>query len=664
MPSSNLITSDAYLQAHKDTIEERMERRKNAKERLLGQNYQTLSDYACGYLFFGLHKQENSWIFREWAPHATQIYLVGDFSHWQIQEKFALQNYGDHWEIELPLADLEHGQHYHLLVRWHGGEGRRIPAWAQRVVQDPGTLLFSAQIWQPEQTYEWKNKNFAGLEEPPLIYEAHVGMATEEEKVGSFVEFQHNVLPQIVAGGYNAIQLMAVQEHPYYGSFGYHVSNFFAPSFRFGTPEELKALIDAIHGHGLAVIMDIVHSHAVRNENEGLSLFDGSEYQYFHAGARGYHEAWDSRCFDYGKTEVLHFLLSNCKYWIEEFGFDGFRFDGVTSMLYTHHGLGCDFTNYEQYYDGTQDEDAIVYLGLANELIHEVKANALTIAEEMSGMPGIAAPSEIGGFGFDYRLAMGGPDYWIKVIKERKDEDWHMGDIYYELSRKRADEKTIHYVESHDQALVGDKTIIFRLVDSDMYWDMHVQHQNIKVDRGIALHKMLRLLTLSLAGGGYLNFMGNEFGHPEWIDFPREGNGWSYKYARRQWSLAKDPMLKYHYLLQFDRQLIQLFRQKKILQDTETHLYWEHNSDQVLFFMRGNHLFVCNFHPAESYTNYMVAVPAGEYKIVLSSDSMSIGGFGRIDDSISYFCQKHGYDKEEKISLYLPNRSAFVLEKV
>ena len=500
-----------------------------------------------------------------------------------------------------------------------------------------------------------------------MIYECHIGMGTNEEKVGSYKEFRKNVLPRVVKDGYNAIQIMAIQEHPYYGSFGYHVSSFFAASSRFGTPDELKQLIDEAHEQGIAVIMDIVHSHAVKNEVEGLGRFDGSYNLYFHGDGQREHPAWDSLCFDYGKNEVLHFLLSNCKFWMEEYKFDGFRFDGVTSMLYYSHGLGEAFCNYGDYYNGHQDGDAIAYLTLANKLIHEVNKNAITIAEEVSGMPGLAAKIEDGGYGFDYRMAMNIPDFWIKTIKEKKDEDWHPSAIWWETTNRRADEKTISYAESHDQALVGDKTIIFRLIDADMYWHMQKDDHNFMVERGIALHKMIRLVTASTINGGYLNFMGNEFGHPEWIDFPREGNGWSYKYARRQWDLVDNMDLKYHYLGDFDREMVELIRSVKNFQDTPIQKVWDNDGDQILAYMRKDLVFVFNFSPNKSFTDYGFLTPKGEYEVVLNTDDPKFGGFGLNDDSVHHFTlfdPLYKKEKKEWLKLYIPARSAMVLRKV
>lgn len=620
----------------------------------------SLKDLANNYLYYGLFKTKKHWIFRENAPNATQIFLMGDFSYWQPMEQYALHPIGNgDWEIELPLSFLKHGSLYKLWMVWNGGADERLPSHVQRVVQDEITKVYSAQVWEPSNPYVWKNMQPA-TPEHPIIYEAHIGMSSQNEEMSTYWRFKENVLPRIKKLGYNTIQLMAIQEHPYYGSFGYQVANFYAPSARFGTPEELMELIDTAHGLGIFVILDVVHSHSVSNTKEGLSLFDGSDHLYFHSGEKGYHPVWDSRCFNYGKNNVLMFLLSNLKYWLETFKFDGFRFDGVTSMSYWNHGIGVDFVDYKQYFDGNVDEDALVYLTLANKLIKEVNPNTFTVAEDVSGMPGMAFPVEKGGIGFDFRMSMGIADYWGKLIKESADEQWLPGDIYFRLTNKRKEEQTVSYAESHDQAMVGDKTIIFRLIDKEMYTGMAIMSQNLLVDRGIALHKLIRLLTLSLSQGGYLNFMGNEFGHPEWIDFPREGNNWSFKYARRQWNLADDDTLKYKYLNAFDAAMIHFVEQYKILDDSPNVIVQD-NATQVLAYLRNSAMFVYNLNPANSYTDYELYAPEGEYKIGINSDAEIFGGFGNIDETVTYRTFfKNGVPH---LRLYLPARTGFVLRR-
>ncbi len=655
------VRKDPYLMPHAQTITGRLRKAYN-KEKSLIAGAGNLSSFAMGHHYFGLHRTENHWVMREWAPNATELFLLGPFNNWHPDGAYAFTAIGDgNWEIMLPLETLKHNDLYKLHMRWNGGSGDRIPAWANRVVQDPHTLVFSAQVWDPPQPYVWKHNVPDEAPETPMVYEAHAGMATEEYRVGTWEEFRLHVLPRIHRAGYNTIQLMAVQEHPFYGSFGYHVSNYFAPSSRFGTPEELKALIDDAHGLGIRVIMDIVHSHAVKNEVEGISRYDGTYYQFFHDGPRGEHPAWDSRCFDYGKDRVLHFLLSNCRYWLEEFRFDGFRFDGVTSMIYLDHGLGSDFMSYDQYFNLNQDEDAIVYLFLANKLIHEYNPAAVTVAEEMSGMPGLAASEALGGIGFDYRLAMGVPDYWIKTIKEKKVDFWHVGDIFYNLKGKRPEERTIHYAESHDQALVGDKSIIFWLMDKEMYVNMHKDRPNLVVENGMALHKMIRLITLATAGNGYLNFMGNEFGHPEWIDFPNAHNNWSYHYARRQWSLMDNPELRFHYLAAFDREMVRIFIENLLLNQADIPLYKEHISDQVLVFGRGSFIFAFNFSPFRSYTDFPVIVPAGRYRMILNTDNTAFGGHGRVDESVEYQTAGDTDALQGEMKVYIPALTGFVM---
>ena len=657
------LLDDACLTPYEGEVRGRAERADERAGRLMA-GTSALHEAARRHFYFGLHRIRGGWVFREWAPNATGMFLVGDFNGWRKDKDYEVFRIPgtDVWERHFPAGKLKHLDRYHLLMEWEGGSGERIPAYARYVTQDEETKLFSSCVWQPRREYKMKNPS-PRRPKTPLIYEAHIGMAGEEARVHTYAEFKDEVLPRIKRLGYNTVQLMGIMEHPYYGSFGYHVSSFFAPSSRFGTPDELKALIDAAHGMGISVIMDLVHSHAVANERDGLSRFDGTLWQYFHAGARGVHPAWGSRCFDYGKDEVVLFLLSNCRYWLEEFGFDGFRFDGVTSMLFHDHGLGVAFTDYSKYFCGSVDEDAWAYLRLANRVIHETKKDALTIAEDVSGLPGVAAPQSDCGIGFDYRMAMGEPDYWFKLAEKVPDDDWPMGGLFYALTDKRSEEKVVSYVESHDQALVGGKTFFFQLVDSEIYWGMRRDQENLAIERGIALHKMARLATFALNGGAYLNFMGNEFGHPEWIDFPRAENGWDYSHARRQWSLAEDDALRFSFLQAFDSAMLS----KVKATEGNAVLLAADEGDKVLAFARGDFLFAFNFHHSASYADYGIMVPpAAKYRHLFDTDEVRFGGQGRIRKGTlhePYLVPARG-ELVQQIRLYLPSRTAIVLKRV
>lgn len=658
-----IVQQDNLLEPFEPFLKARYHRYKAALHQI-EQHSGSLYAFAGAYKYLGMNRDEErkGWIYREWAPEAYQLYLTGDFNGWQRTAHPLHRNERGIWEIFLDDAtygaNFGHGSQYKVVVHARNGLNDRIPAYANYVVQNAETHDFCPQIWHPSQPYRFKHsfkkhKNLAN----PLIYEAHIGMSSEQEGVSSYTAFRENILPRVVADGYTVLQLMAIQEHPYYGSYGYHVSSLFAPSSRFGTPDELKQLIDEAHRCGLAVIMDIVHSHAVKNLNEGLGEFDGTDYQYFHAGARGYHTLWDSRLWNYGKWEVLEILLSNVRYWLEEFNFDGFRFDGVTSMLYSHHGLDKSFLGYADYFGDDVETDAIMYLQLANTVALQTKPQVLTIAEDVSGMPGLGLPVEAGGIGFSFRLGMGIPDFWIKLLKEKPDNQWNIWEMWGALTNRRFTEKTVAYVESHDQALVGDKTLSFRLMDKEMYAAMAKGIDNLLIDRGIALHKMIRLLTISLGGEGYLNFMGNEFGHPEWIDFPRQENGWSYQYARRQWSLADNGFLKYHYLGDFDKAMTHLTHSHKILAAKPAkHLHMDEAS-QIMIFERGGLIFIFNFHHSNSIFGYMFKPSRkGKYKILLNTDDAAFGGFERIDTQTRYATNENGL-----LQLYLTSRTALVL---
>ncbi|MBR1566738.1 MAG: alpha amylase C-terminal domain-containing protein [Oscillospiraceae bacterium] len=653
-----ILERDTALRPFERDINLRMDNYKRMHGLLA--NGRTLSDFANAHEYYGFHHTADGWVYREWAPGADALYLSGEFNNWSADATPMEKLPGGNWEVKLPEGTLRDGMRVKTVVRngdtvtWH------IPLYARRVIQDQQSFEWICEVWDPTTPYAWTDAGFTP-DQHLFIYETHVGMATEEYRVGTYREFADNVLPRVKYLGYNTIQLMAIMEHPYYGSFGYQVSNFFAASSRFGYPEDLKYLVDKAHSLGIAVLLDVVHSHAVKNTVEGINRFDGTDTQFFRPGQAGDHPAWDTKCFDYGKTDVIHFLLSNLKFWMTEYHFDGFRFDGVTSMLYHDHGLGAAFSNLRMYFSLNTDTEAITYLQLANELIHEINPNGISIAEDMSGMPGMTVKVSDGGIGFDYRLAMGLPDMWIRLIKEKRDEDWSLDYIWHELNARMA--ATIAYVESHDQALVGDQTIMFRLAEARMYTDMDKICHNDVIDRAMALHKMLRLITASAGGNGYLNFMGNEFGHPEWIDFPREGNGWEYKYCRRQWSLPDNGYLKYGQLNLFDHDMIQTFRKYDILGDGTAHLKLLRQNDHMIAFERGGLVFVFNFDPVRSHEDYVIPVSVGrDHEVLFTSDDSCYGGFDRIGHELrsAYVPGMNA----PALKLGLPARTAIVLRPV
>ena len=669
---TGLVEQDPWLAPHADALRHRWQHYMKIKDSIL-KSGGLLGPISQGHTYFGFNRgeldgQKGVW-YREWAPGATALGLLGDFNGWDCTANPLTRDEYGVWSVFLPDARygdrLRHESRVKVRVQSAAGAMDRIPAYIRRVVQDAATHDFVGQYWHPEHSFEFLHASPDARRRPGglRIYEAHVGMALEEARVGTYAEFTRHILPRIHDLRYNAIQLMAIMEHPFYGSFGYHVSNLFAPSSRFGTPEELKGLIDTAHGMGISVLLDVVHSHAIKNLNEGLNRFDGTDYQYFHAGARGQHVAWDSMCYDYSVYEVQRLLLSNLRYWMEEFRFDGFRFDGVTSMLYLDHGLGARFTSYDSYFGPNVDEDAVAYLRLANELVHTIRADGITIAEDVSGMPGMARPVAEGGLGFDYRLAMGVPDYWIKLLKEQRDEDWKLGELYGTLLNRRQNEKHIGYAESHDQALVGDKTIAFWLMDKDMYWNMSKFTQSVIVDRGLALHKLIRLITFSLAGEGYLNFIGNEFGHPEWVDFPRPGNNYSHHYARRLWSMVDRDDLRYRGLNNFDRAMQMLDDKYSLLTDSFIEQLMVHDDTRQLAYRRGPLVFVFNFHPNESFFGLRIPVPDRcDYRVVLDTDRPEFEGQGRVQDGAVYPVQDVPlYGRNQSVQIYIPARTAQVL---
>ncbi|KAI9735229.1 MAG: alpha-1,4-glucan branching enzyme [Cirrosporium novae-zelandiae] len=667
---TGIVELDPWLSPFKDGLRSRYAKAQQWIK-TLDETEGGLEKFSRGFEKFGFNILPNNDItYREWAPNAIQANLIGDFNGWNRDATSMTKDNFGVWEVNIPAQNrqpaIAHDSKIKISMVIPGGERiERIPTWITRVTQDLSiSPVYEGRFWNPPHKYVFKNQR------PPKpasvrIYEAHVGISSPELKVATYKEFTQNMLPRIHSLGYNVIQLMAIMEHAYYASFGYQVNSFFAASSRYGTPDDLKELIDTAHGMGITILLDIVHSHASKNTLDGLNMFDGSDHLYFHGGAKGRHELWDSRLFNYGNHEVLRFLLSNLRFWMDEYQFDGFRFDGVTSMLYTHHGIGTGFSGgYHEYFGPAVDEEGVVYLMLANELLHTLYPDSITIAEDVSGMPGLCVVLSLGGVGFDYRLAMAIPDMYIKWLKEKTDDQWDMGNLTFTLTNRRHGEKTIAYAESHDQALVGDKSLLFWLCDKELYTNMSILTELTPViERGLSLHKMIRLITHSLGGEGYLNFEGNEFGHPEWLDFPREGNSNSFWYARRQFNLVDDKLLRYHFLNDFDKAMQWTEEKYGWLHAPQAYVSLKNEVDKVVVFERAGLLWIFNFHPSKSFADYRIGVEqAGTYRIVLDTDDIEFGGFGRNAKETRFFTTDFAWNgRKNHTHVYVPTRTAIVL---
>ena len=667
-----LINQDPSLKNYEWNIKHRVEHFKRQLE-TIEKNEKSLIDFANSYKHMGLILQENNdIIYKEYAPGARGIAIFGEFNNWNRDQYWLTRDQFGFWSITLPNVDgepmIKHNTKVKVsVVLANGNKEDRNPIWSRYLIQNKQTFLFDTVFWNPPQKYEWKSETHRPKPKSLRIYECHVGMSSNDCKVSTYREFADNVIPRIKKTGYTAIQLMAIMEHVDYASFGYHVSNFFAIASRCGTPEDLKYMIDVAHQNGLFVLIDIIYSHASSNVSDGINLWDGTDYLYFHSGPMGRHSLWDSRLFNYSSYETLRFLLSNSAFYSQEYHFDGFRFDGVTSILYKNHGIRYSFSGqYHEYFGDNFDEDGGVFLMLANYLIHKINPEAITIAEDVSGMPGLGRPIEEGGFGFDYRLNMSVSDKWIQLLKECKDEYWNMGNIAYTLTNRRYNEKHVGYSESHDQSIVGDKTISMWLFDKELYWNMSINSpETIVINRGFCLHKMIRLITFALGGEAYLNFMGNEFGHPEWVDFPRPGNGFSYHHCRRRWDLCDNKSLRYQYLYNFDVAMNNLDDVFGFLSNKHQYVTLKREGDKLIVFEKGDLLFIFNFHPYQCFDNYRIGTLwKTPHKIIMDSDEARFFGKSRLlygHDHTFPSIHEPWMDRPNYIQLYIPSRTCIVL---
>lgn len=650
-------------------------RRFEAEYRRIVDQYTSVYNYANLANELGLHcvpgeDGQNKWIWREYMPGADTVWLTTEKYHFQrhARQRFTKKADGI-FELILPYDALAHGMYVELRVEPAAytvlnPDGiptalKRVPAFSTWVEQNKEIpTQWCARIFHPEKPYCFREKN---PEIPSFlrIYEAHVGMAQPDtkhigESAGTYLDFANNILPRIKKGGYTCVQLMGILEHPLYRSFGYQVSNYFAPCSRFGTPDDCKQMIDAAHALGLSVILDIPHAHACANTEQGLYQYDGTPYFFMDKINQ-----WGTPSFDFSNEMTRRFLLSNLRYWLEEYHVDGFRFDAVGNMLYKDFGVDDNFSHTGRCFYGKDgkprtNNEGELYIALANHLIHEINPKGISIAEEFSGMPGLTCLPKDGGLGFDARFAMGIPDYWEKFIKKPQD----LGSMWYEMNNHRPYDHTISYVECHDQCINGHDAMIWRLLGDDMYNAMLMETETWKVSRGLAFYRLMRLITLATADKGYLNFMGNEFGHPEWLD--------AEEHAHRQWRLAEDTSLKYACLNAWDQAQMQLVSDNIESFKTPAMFRYIHEDKRLLAFERGALLFVFNFNETQAFSDLCFAVTPGKYLEILSSDERRFAGHDNLritEPPLEHFTQPCFDPNLGDITLYIPPMIVLVLKR-
>ncbi|CED82984.1 1,4-alpha-glucan branching enzyme/starch branching enzyme II [Phaffia rhodozyma] len=560
-----------------------------------------LDEFSSGYLKMGLVlHDDNSITYTEWAEGIIEASLIGDFNAFNPSAHLLKHEIDEHtgssyWTIHLPVMEngqpqIPLGSEVKIRITLPSGESLdRFPAWVLRATQsqNPPEVLFRARIERLPPIY---NGARPLAPRTPKIYEAHIGAATSKpHAIGTFEEFEKNVLWRVKAGGYNTLQLMGIMEHPYYASYGYQVSSFFAVSSRFGSIASLTSLIDAAHKQGIRVILDVVHGHSCTNDMESLNMFNGTRGMYFSEDSKGDHPIWGT----------------------------------AVNQSWTG--------NYGQYFSSDTDHAGVEYFMLANHIIKTLFPFVTTIAEDTAGFPTLALSTDIGGLGFDYRLTLGPAYHLFHLLKtEPDDANWSVRDIVASLGNRRLQlgEKTIAFVESHDQCIEGGKTMSQWLFDDEIYTQMSVfQTPTPKVERAMALHKMLRLMVFAFAGEGYMNFMGNEFGHPEWLVFPSVQNGFHTTHCRRQWDLADFSRdLRYRDLARFDREMLEAEERGQWGSAELGHVWTQDEDSRLVVFTRANHLFIFNWNTKLPAKDDNLPIPEpwaleGQYRIELSTTS-------------------------------------------
>lgn len=571
------------------------------------------------YRKFGAHpviyKGTTGFYFAVWAPSAEEVCVIGSFNEWNREShKMNVRWDGSGiWELFIP--EVKEGTLYKFFIRANGGfEAEKADPFAFYSESAPGTA--SIAFWR---NYKWNDDEWMAnraaihpLTKPLSFYEVHLGSwrKSGDNRFLSYIELANQLPAYCKEMGFSHVELMPVMEHPFFGSWGYQITAYFAPSSRFGTPQEFMYLIDQLHQQEIGVILDWVPSH-FPNDAHGLYKFDGS-HLYEHPDPRkGFHPDWNSYIFNYGRNEIRSFLVSNATYWLEMFHADGLRVDAVASMLYLDYSRNHGEWEPNEF-GGRENLDAIHFLQEFNNTVHTFHPDVITIAEESTAYPGVTQPTAINGLGFDLKWMMGWMNDTLQYFsKEPVHRSYHHSQITFSLVYAFSEKFLLPL--SHDEVVYGKGSLIKK-----MPGDQWQQFANLR----------LLFSYMYFHPGAKLVFMGGEFA---------QSNEWRHDFSL-DWHLLAD---KHHQGIQsIVKRLNALYREEPALYERQ--FGWEgfewidtndHKNSVLSWVRKGTSdkddlVIVANFTPTVQH-NYRVGVPQrGTYQEIFNSDEAEYGGSG------------------------------------
>ena len=558
--------------------------------------------------------------FAVWAPSAKQVSVIGDFNHW-IDGEFNLNVRWDSsgiWEGFIPSVGKGNIYKYKIHSNNNNYVSEKADPYARRCEHPPKT---ASVVWEDD--YKWEDKSWMNtrkknnaLDAPYSVYEVHLGSWRKKGKENrslSYFELADELVTYVKEMNFTHVEFMPIMEYPYDPSWGYQVTGYFAPTARFGYPEELKYLVDKLHQSDIGIILDWVPSHFPEDAH-GLGYFDGSNLYEHPDKRKGYHQDWKSLIFNYGRNEIRSFLISNAIFWLEQYHADGLRVDAVASMLFLDYSRE-DGEWEPNIYGGNENLDVVLFLKELNEEVYKSFPDVQTIAEESTAFPMVSKPTFMGGLGFGMKWMMGWMhdtlDYFSKDTIYRK---YHQNEITFSLTYAFTENFMLPL--SHDEVVHGKKTILGRMPGDE--WQ---RFANLRLLYGYMFtHPGTKLL-----------FMGSEFGHYEEWNFQKS----------LDWNLLdfyphKNTQNYFKDLNQFYKTTPALYEKGFSNEGFEWISYDDSENSVISYLRKGNNpmddvLVICNFSP-QTLENYKIRVPRkGKLQEVFSSNLEKYGGSGAVN---------------------------------